>query len=357
MDKVTQLDFSDQTVYIGLDVHKVKWSVSIYLETMFYKTYTQEASPEVLYKYLQKHFPNASYKSVYEAGFCGFSIQRSLEKLGIECMVVHASDVPTSHKEKVQKTDARDSRKLAYNLRASLLSGIHIPSEVLEQDRSLVRLRIRSATDITRIKNRIKAHLHFLGVPTATKASGKKSWTKKHMAYLNSLVLSHASGQLTLQLLLEQLNYSVSLSTKLERHIKALAMSEAYATDFKLLISIPGVGDLTAMKLLTELGDIKRFSNVKRLCAYVGFMPTMHCSGDKYSTGRMVSRGNRFVKTALIESAWTAIRHDPALLQCYVKLTKRMKENKAIVRIARKLLCRIFYVLTRQKPYEKGKVS
>ena len=155
-----QLDFRGQTVYAGLDAHIKDWKVKILLDGLVCKSFTQPPDPEVLNNYLRRKYPGARYKSVYEAGFCGFWIHEQLTALGIENIVVNPSDVPTTDKEKKQKTDKRDAHKLAKGLRSGMLEAIHVPDRELLEQRSLVRHRARQVKDMTRIKNRIKGYLH-----------------------------------------------------------------------------------------------------------------------------------------------------------------------------------------------------
>ncbi len=111
------------------------------------------------------------------------------------------------------------------------------------------------------------------------------------------------------------------------------------------------------MKILTELGDIKRFKGLKRLAAYVGFIPSTDSSGEHERVGEITNRGNRQMKKIMIEASWIAIRNDPALTLKYEELRKTMKAQKAIVRIARKLLNRIRFVLINEEKYEIGMVQ
>ena len=118
--------------------------------------------------------------------------------------------------------------------------------------------------------------------------------------------------------------------------------------------TIPGIGPITAMVILTEVDDIHRFANHEKFRSYVGLTPTSNSSGDKDTHGEMINRGNKFLKSAIIESAWVAARADPVLHMDYIGFCNRMKKNKAIVRIACKLLNRINYVLKNEVPYKNG---
>ena len=108
---------------------------------------------------------------------------------------------------------------------------------------------------------------------------------------------------------------------------------------------------ITAMTIITEINDIHRFRNLDKLAAYVGLTPTSHSSGEKELHGEMIHRGNSYLKSIIIECSWIAARRDPSLHKSFIDLSKRMNRNQAIVRIARKLLNRISYVLKNESLY------
>jgi len=141
------------------------------------------------------------------------------------------------------------------------------------------------------------------------------------------------------------------------RQVRNLTQIDTYRNNYKLLISIPGVGIMTAITFLVQIGDIKRFNRLDELCNYIGLVPKMYGSGEKMITGKMIKRGRKELKIMLIEASWDAIRKDPALMLKFNELTKRMNKNKAIIRIARKLLSRIRFVLNHQQEYELGLVE
>lgn len=138
----------------------------------------------------------------------------------------------------------------------------------------------------------------------------------------------------------------------LNRRIRQLARTETYAPRMELLRSVPGIGITVGMILLTEVEGVEHIHNQKAFACYLGLVPTCHDSGEKKSTGEITFRGNKRLRTLLVESAWIAIRNDRALAAAYGEYTKRMPEQNAIVRIARKLSNRIFTVLKTGKKYE-----
>lgn len=351
--KNKQLDFSGQNLYIGMDTHKKHFTVSIQGENLFYKTFNQPPDPAILVNYLHRNYPGANYFAAYEAGFSGFWIQEKLESMGVNCIVVNPCDVPTTDKEKKQKRDKLDSRKLARALKNGELTGINIPDNQIQQDRSLIRTRQRIIGNQTRCRNRIKALLYFFGIefPETFLHSGTH-WSKRFMDWLRQLDLGQESGNSSLRLLIQEAESLRELVLRADKDIKKLSQSERYAEKVKLLLSVPGIGRLTAMILLTEVNDMSRFRNLDHLCSYVGLIPNVYGSGDKEKVGDITSRGNRRLKSHLIESSWVAVRNDPALSLKYNQLCSRMNGNKAIIRIARKLLNRIRFILLNNETYQ-----
>ena len=128
MEKCTKLDFTGQSIYVGLDVHKKSWSVSIFSEQCEHKKFTQPPETDKLVHYLKRNFPGATYHAAYEAGFSGFWAHEQLQGQGVNCLVVHPADVPTTNKERTSKRDRVDCRKLARHLRNGELKGIYVPS-------------------------------------------------------------------------------------------------------------------------------------------------------------------------------------------------------------------------------------
>jgi len=353
--QIRDLDFTGQNIYAGIDVHKNSWKVSVYSEELYHKTFTQPPDPEVLYRYLSRHFPQGTYHSVYEAGFCGFWIHNRLQSLGINNIVVNPADVPTTDKEKKQKTDKVDSNKLARQLRNGDLEALYIHNRVVLEDRNLIRMRRTLVKELTRYKNRIKSDLNFFGIQVPEQFTTKNSyWSKRFMVWLEGLDHQQWTGTNSFRILIKQVKTLRDHLLEVNRKMRTLSKDSYYQKRVVLLKTIIGIGLPTAMVILTEIDDIHLFANQEKLWAYVGLTPTSHSSGDKDIHGEMINRGNKYLKSAIIESAWIAARVDPVLHMDYINLCKRMKKNKAIVRIACKLLNRIHYVLKNEVSYMSG---
>ncbi len=353
-----EINFKGQNIYVGIDSHLRNWKVTIMTENLLHKTFSQDPNPGLLSNYLKRNFPGGNYFSAYEASFCGFGIHRELEKLGIKNIVANPADIPTTDKEKKQKEDKRDSRKIAKTLRAGDLNSIYIPSKESEELRSLVRYRRTLVKDISRGKNRIKSHLYFHGIKIPEEqVQASKYWSNRFSDWIKSVKLSTQYGTIVLQDLLEN---NLLLRKKLlfvTKEIRKASKSEKYIKTYSLLVSIPGIGPITAITLISELESIKRFKNLDKLCSYIGLVPTTNSSGESDKTGKVTPRANRFLRGGIIESAWVAARIDPALSLSYNELCKRMKPNQAIIRIAKKLLNRVRHVLKNETEYVHSIIS
>lgn len=347
MDKGSKLDFTGQHIYVGMDIHKKSWSVSIHTEQFEHKTFNQPPEVEKLTNYLQRTFPGATYHCVYEAGFSGFWIHDRLTEEGIHCMVVNPADVPTKHKEKAGKADKVDCRKLARNLRSGDIKGIYIPSRTQVEDRHLIRTRQSMVRKQTRCKNQIKSILFFYGIPIPEKSH----WSRNFINWIETIHMEKTSGDLALKAHLEELKHLRQIIASLNKAILSLSRSDAYRDKVLLLRSVPGVSTLTAMTLLAELCDIKRFSSLDKLASYTGLVPDIKSSGEtEYTTG-ITYRRNPVLRAVLIEASWVAVRKDPALIMAFHKFSLRMKKTVAIVHVARKLLNRVRFVLINQERY------
>ena len=350
MNNSNRLDFTGQPIYVGLDVHKKSWSVSILSQQCEHKTFTQPPEVDKLVYYLRRNFPGAQYHSVYEAGFSGFWIHDQLREKGIQCLVVNPADIPTKNKERRTKRDRIDCRKLARSLRNGEIEGIYVPCRSKLEDRTLMRTRQSMVRKQTRCKNQIKAMLLFYGV-VIPEERGMGHWSRRFIRWIERIRMERASGDIALKAHLEELSHLRQLIASLNRAILRLARTEEYRPLVRLLKTVPGISTLTAMILLVELAEITRFPSLDELSCYVGLIPDTQASGEKEYVGGITQRRHSQLRWLLIEASWVAVRKDPALLMAFEEYCKRMRKTKAIVKIARKLLNRIRYVLKNQAEY------
>ncbi len=349
----TKLDFTGQDIFVALDVGTKSWKISIMTEMLEHKTFNQPPRVEVLVNYLHRNFPGGQYHCVYEAGYYGFWIHDELRQCGIDCIVVNPADVPTKHKEHANKTNRVDARKLCRNLRNGELDAIYVPGRASLEDRSLVRSRYHFVKKQTRCKNQIKALLNFYGI-RVPEDMVTRHWSRRFIGWLQQISFRRPSGDRALKSFLEELLYLRQIIARMTKQIRTMATEDRYRMPVFYLKSVHGVSTLSAMILLTELIDIRRFRTLDHLASYCGLVPGEHSTGeDRTMTGISPGR-NPQLHALLVECAWVAVRSDPALLMAFNGLIARMPKNKAIIRIARKVLNRVRFVLNNQRPYQPG---
>ncbi len=357
MTQVKKLDFSGTTFFCGIDVHKKSWRVNIQTSQFELEDFSQDADVVLLHKHLTRKYPGGTFKVCYEAGFSGFSVQRWLTAHDIDCQVVNAIDVITTHKEKRQKSDKIDARKLCEHIQTKKMSGIYIPSVHWEHSRSLVRARAKIVRNQTRCKNRIWQLLHFSGLTLPKQYEAGRYWSNHFVKELLALDCGSQELRITLDLYIKDYQQTKGILLEATRAIRKLCKQPEYKREICLLRSIHGIGEVNAAVLLFELQDVNRFKCFDNLCSYVGLIPDTCSSGESQKTRGITHRKNAYLREALVESSWSVIRKDPALLMKYQSYCRRMEKNKAIIRIAKHLLSRVNYVLKNKKEYVAGVVG
>lgn len=345
-------DFSGHNVFVGLDVHSASWDVNILVDEIEHRKFTQPPSPDILCNYLKTHFPGANYFSAYECGFSGYHHHRRLLELGINNIVINPADLPVTDKEKVNKKDPIDSRRISRSLQNKQLKGIHIFDPEHEQFRSLNRMRWIAAKEHRRVKNRIRAFLLYYGIIPPTELN-PEYWTLAFINWLKQLKLSDQAGTLSLEYLVNAYHDSKNLLLKISRHLRQ-QVKVKYLDIYKRLMTVPGIGPINAICLIAEIGDMSRFESCKHLASFVGLIPRSHQSGPKDPNCSLTYRSNKYLRATLVEAAWMAMRFDPSLLKYYKEKIPKYKAQVAIIKVAHKVLNRIRYVWLSEKDYQNG---
>lgn len=335
--------YTGKEIFVGLDVHKDSYSVSVICEGTLVKRDKLIALPKVLITYL-KNFKGAHIKSAYEAGFCGFHLHRILTENGIDNVVVHPASIEVGARDSV-KTDKRDSLKIATQLAAGRLSCVYIPTEEREDKRILTRLREQLVKSRNRIACQIKSllHLHGLILPE-TSPRLCESWLKsinKHPMRKNF--------KYSLDTLFDNWKYHNSQISTLNKEIAKEAQEDKWLED--IYCSAPGIGPTSARKLINELYDMTQFTNEDKLFSYTGLTPKEHSSGEHVRQGHITRQGKPIIRRILVEAAWVAIRKDDSLATSFEKLAHRAGKKRAIVAIARMLLGRIRTCIKEKRLY------
>jgi transposase len=254
----------------------------------------------------------------YEAGPCGFELQRALTAHQIPCDVIAPALIPRRPGDRI-KTDRRDAGQLAVLYRAGALTAIHIPTEHEEAARDLLRCREDIRAELLRARHRLSKFLLRHGRRfTATKA-----WSKRHETWLRDQTWPLPALDQTHRAYLRAIDEVRARLHDVEQDLRALLDLEPLRARVHRLRCFRGVDDLTALTIAAELGDPRRFATAPRLMAYVGLVPSEHSSGGTRRQGGITKTGNAHLRRVLIESAWH-YRHHP-----FVSATVRARQRGA----------------------------
>lgn len=341
--------YQGKNIHVGIDVHKKTYSITAVCGADIVERDSMRAEPEALVRYLQKHFAKSRIFSVYEAGFSGFSLHRKLVGAGIRNIVINPASVAVASNDKV-KTDMRDSKKLAEQLRNGSLQGIYIPGTAEELRRILTRTREQLVQHRAKVATQIKSKLHYFGLIPAD--DDNKPISTLYIKKLEALGLPDELA-FCLRILAEEWRF---LSMKLKEFAGKLAEQACGDADLeKVYRSVPGVGDITGRILANELGDLsERFRNERALFSFTGLTPSEHSSGEHVRKGHISRQGSSRIRKYLVEIAWRAIRKDDALAEIFARIAKTRGKKRAIVAIARKLIGRIRSCFRQDCLYQVG---
>lgn len=305
--------------YVGMDTHKKDHKVAVIfpgraeVEEITIPNRIREIGNMV--KKLQKQSPG-EVRFCYEAGVCGFNLQRRIEAFGSRCAVIAPSLIPRKPGERV-KTDRRDAKKLAVLFKNGLLVEVQPPNIEQEAARELTRQRETALDNLGRIRHRVTKFLTRHGyIYTEGRA-----WTQKHLVWLSGLQMEQSLLQDVYARYLEELTYCGSRLHELDIAVARLAESEPYRPMVALLRCHHGIDTLTALSLLTEIFDFGRFASPRELMSYLGLTPSESSSGEKHSRGSICKTGNKRVRRLLNETAWH-YRHP-------YKISKELQRRRA----------------------------
>jgi transposase len=281
----------------------------------------------------------------YEASGQGFGLYDALTDAGIECYVLAPTHLPHTAHGRKNKTDDKDALMILDEVRAHVLAdrklpAVWIPDPQTRDDRETVRLRLEVGAQRTRIKNQIRnlAKRWQLKLPAWFTTSG--NWSKRSLAWLRSVAAGEVGqvGQgirVALQSLIDIYQELSRQMGVLDQAVAKLACTPRYARKFAKLKLLPGVGTLTAMVFLTELGDLDRFANRRQLAAYLGLAPAAYESGERDDRkGHITRQGPSRVRHLLCQAAWAAQRVCPKWKARYEQLKRGSQKRSKIAIVA-----------------------
>ena len=337
---------SAEALFVGIDLHKVSWHVTIRTADVELFSGSIPGRWDALRILLQR-YKGFRIQVVYEAGCFGFWLHDRLIEHGVDCTITPPSLIPQESGNRV-KTDRKDSRKLAHLLAKGLLKRIFVPNKQECYHRQVPRRRRQLIGDRIRVQNRIKSELRFYGIDLLDTA-GK--WTKKYVENLGRFRFEDRFMQESFNRLLEQYRFLDEQIRKQDVLIHELSEMDLYRERVEILKSVPGIGTVAAMELLLELQDVARFRQADQLAAYVGLTPSQYSSADKIRMGRITKVGKHSLRALLVQAAWQLIRKDGAMKEKYERIKIRSGGKRAIVAIARTLLVRVRRIWLDGIPY------
>jgi len=343
------------TTYVGIDAHKKDLFIAMLVGTdktpVTWTVPNESNAVRRLVRKLERDAPGP-VQACYEAGPCGYALQRQMTTPRVSCQVIAPALVPRKPGERV-KTNRRDARKLGELLRAGLLTEVRPPTPEEEAVRDLCRARDDARADLQRCRHRLgklllRRGLHFSG----------RNWTRAHRQWVDGLTWVHEAERVVVEdywLAIDQVGARLS---ELDARLMEIAQTEPYREPVAWLRCFRGIDTLTAILILAELHDFRRFQSPRALMAYLGLVPGEDSTGEKHRRGRITRTGNALVRRLLVETAWH-YQHRPAV---GVALTRRRKGQPtrviAVADKAQQRLCRRFRKLAAEhKPPPKIAVA
>lgn len=364
------------TVYVGMDVHKESFFLCAYTIEEEKASHFQKTNSDYkrILKYLEflrtVYGENATFICGYEAGCLGYSLYHKLTEHNVNCIILAPTTMLEQRSKKRIKTDRRDAEIIARCLAQHNYSPVYVPTEKDEETKEFLRMRDDHKLALKRIKHQILAFCLRHGL----QYDGKTNWTVAHISWLRNQNLDGLNKEILDEYII---TYSI-LADKLDRldkRIEELASQHEYIKDVKKLSCFIGIRTHTALSVLVEVGDFKRFATADKFASYLGLVPGEHTSSDKVNKLGITKAGNRHVRRLLTESAQSfgrgqvgyksrdlirkqkgndsktiayADKANERLRRKYYNLVlgKNKKSNVAKTAIARELACFIWGMMT-----------
>ncbi len=290
----------------------------------------------------------------YEASYQGFGLYDELTDAGFECHVLAPTKIARSAKHRRRKTDARDAERILEIVRGHVLAGnkmpsVWIPDHQTRDDRELVRMRLEVGKKITAVKAQIVVLMKRNKFRKPSKTG--KNWTKKHRVWLAESAKPESAlpvgARCALNSLIRQLLALEKEVVCLDKNIATLAASQRYAFPVQELKKLKGVGLLTAMTYLAEMGDLTRFSNRRQVGSFLGLTPSSSESGEKGERkGHITHQGSARVRKVLCQACWSRVNTDPIEKKVYERIVDRNPKHKKIAVVAsmRRLAVKMWHI-------------
>lgn len=288
------------------------------------------------------------FLAVIEAGRSSYGMAELLRELGGEVKMANPLQVKAIAHARI-KTDKRDARTLAHLLRADLIPEVYQRERWNREAQRVLRLRAFWISLQTQVKNKIRALLAQQREEVRLEVEKREGglFSGKGQAFLGQLELAGQDGEI--------LNLLLRGHQKFEEFVKETDgwVSHLYQElpEAQLIDTVPGFAQTFSVLVAVEIADIGRFKSAGALHAYAGLIPSTHSSGERSYHGRLIKQGNSWLRWALVEAVYPAIKKDLGLSVLYQRLARRKGANVAKIAVARRLLTIIYRVLTQRRTY------
>src|SRR3954449_1409070 len=325
--------------FVGLDVHAETIAVAVAEQGGEVRSIGVIPNRlESVRKIVHKLGPMQHLRACYEAGPTGYVLYWQLTQLGVACLVIAPTLVPTKAGDRV-KTDRRDAEKLARCYRAGELTAVWVPDAAHEALRDLVRAREAAKRDQLKARHRLGKFLLRHG----KRPEGLKAWTKKYLEWIETHVrFDEPALEVTLQDYLNEVKHVAERITRLEKAIDDAvqkAPPEIRAV-IEALQALRGVAQTTAATIVSELGSLSRFENPRLLMGYSGLVAREHSSGNRIQRGAITKTGNAHLRRVVVEAAW-AYQHRPNVTGFLLRRQKSLAISDEVKQIAWKAQYRL----------------
>jgi transposase len=336
--------------HVGLDVHKASITVAVAdggggRPELWGEIPNTEAAVRKLVRKLEKRGGTTAF--CYEAGPCGFVIQRLIEGLEHDCMVAAPALIPQRPGDRI-KNDHRDACSLARLFRAGELTGVYVPDTEHEAKRDLSRAR----EDMKRMEQQTRQRLCAFLLRHGRRYFAKTRWTKSYFQWLEDQSFSSPAQQIAFQEYVDAVKQAAMRVRSLEEEIRTALCSWRWEPVVTALMALRGVDLVSAFTLVAEIGDFTRFPSPCHLMNFLGMVPSEYSSGERRRRGHLTKTGNGHARRILVESSWHyrfQARKSAAIQRRAEKTTEAVQ---AIAWKAQKRLCGRFrhLVMVRNKP-------
>jgi len=352
MEKKKVSVYSGKHIYVGIDVHKKQWVVTVRSYDLELKTFSMSPFAEELYKFLSNTYPGALFHIVYECCFSGFWIYDYFHEKGYNIIVTPTNRIYRDGS--IVKTDKIDSRKLAFQHSRGLLRAVKVPSMKIREYRSMFRIydkeKMREGQILRQIRCILECKNHEL------------KWEKWNKGFIEKLKLVRFQEDIfnrKFDTLIKEYEFVKDQIKDTEKRIKEIGEDEELKDRIKRIEQINGIGIISSVRLVVYLFDMKgRFESGEKLAHYVGLTPGEHSSGEEIVRSRTGLIGSRYLRSIIIQLAWMAVRKDGILLDKFDRVYKNTGcKQKAIVAVARKLMMKLHAITEKEEAYEINKAA